>query len=382
MLALRRKYFKRAKDIETTVTSLLEALNVANGHLLSGNASLAESITNKVLEAYPNNPSCLQLLGVIYTATGDFTGAIDFFTKAIATGNASAANYSNLGSVLRKVGRFDEAISAFNKAHSIDPNFVAVHFNLGNLYRGTGKIKDAIAWYKAGLKLEPDNIKGATIFRIMTDENPGSPPDEYIALINNENALFFEQMMKNSDSQIPQLVRAAADQMIMEHESNLVPPISNVLDLGCGTGRSGVEFRNISNILEGVDLSSGMMTKAREKGVYDTLFLDNFIHFMAQKKDAYDLVLAVDSLIYTGPLEAIFDSVDSVLRKRGAFTFTVEYLDTGDFAVQQQTSRHAHGEGYIRNLAVERGFNVLLCQPINRMRGEVNGTLFWLEKSG
>jgi predicted TPR repeat methyltransferase len=378
-----RVFFNRTKGVSMTDENitLADALSIANQHLKSRNAPLAEKIFHEILKAYPNEPNCFHQLAVIAFSRGDFSVATEFFAKSIDYGFVSVETYTNLASSLRKVGRTDEAVSAFNMAISIDANFATTHLNLGNLFKDTGKIDDAVTCYKTALKLDPDNTKAAYNLRILTDNHTGSPTNEFISLINDESADYFEQNMENQKSQIPKIVRAAADKVLMDNGSSLTIPIPNVLDLGCGTGRSGVEFRNISNSLDGVDLSSNMMDKAREKEVYDALLLDNFVNFMAKKKDVYDLVIAVDSLIYTGPLDAIFDGVYRVLKNPGAFTFTVEAMDSGDFSVQH-TSRHSHSEGYIRNLADERDFNVLLCEPIDDMRAGVKGTLFWLEKSG
>ncbi len=361
--------------------TLADALSIANQHLKSENAPLAEKIFYEILKAYPNDPNCFQQLAIIAYKNGDYSVATEFFTKSIDYGLATAETYTNLASSLRKSGRTDEAVSAFKMAISIDRNFANTHFNLGNLFKDTGKIDEAITCYETALKLDPDNIKATYSLRILTDNHTGSPPNEFISLVNNENAEYFEKNMEEQNSHIPKIVRAATDKVLMDNGSSLTTPLPNVLDLGCGTGRSGVEFRNITNSLDGVDLSSNMMDKAREKGVYGALFLDSFVNFMAQKKNAYDLVIAVDSLIYTGPLDAIFDGVYRVLRKPGAFTFTIEAMDTDGFSVQP-TVRHSHSEGFIRNLAGEHDFNVLLCEPIDNMRVGVKGTLFWLEKSG
>ena len=101
------------------------------------------------------------------------------------------------------------------------------------------------------------------------------------------------------------------------------------LDLGCGTGRAGVVFRNLITKLHGVDLSPKMMEKAQEKGVYDALHLNNFIDFMSASSDHYDLVLSVDAFLYMGPLEDVFLNVSRVLKPEGSFGFTVEYLEEG-----------------------------------------------------
>ena len=45
-----------------------------------------------------------------------------------------------------------------------------------------------------------------------------------------------------------------------------------LLDFGCGTGLAGLAFKRAGfNVIDGVDLSSEMLAKAREKSVYRTL---------------------------------------------------------------------------------------------------------------
>ena len=86
-------------------------------------------------------------------------------------------------------------------------------------------------------------------------------------------------------------------------------------------------------------------------------------------------------LIKSGELRVVrFSGVVRVLRTGGAFAFTVETLDSGDFALRD-TCHHAHGEGYIRQLAAENHLDVVLCEPIDNMRFGIKGTLFWLEKA-
>ncbi len=50
-----------------------------------------------------------------------------------------------------------------------------------------------------------------------------------------------------------------------------------VLDFGCGTGLLGKEIRNynIPCCLEGVDICKGMLDKAKEKKIYDLLYLQD-----------------------------------------------------------------------------------------------------------
>ena len=62
------------------------------------------------------------------------------------------------------------------------------------------------------------------------------------------------------------------------------------------------------------------------------------------------------------------------------FAFSVERLEGGTYALQAST-RYAHSEDYVLRLARENGFNVVYNQPVEKMRNDVNGTLFWLEKA-
>ena len=215
----------------------------------------------------------------------------------------------------------------------------------------------------------------------LTDASTEAPPEGFVRQVFDEHADVFEQRMKDGSSRLPEMIRAVAGTFIEGSADVGAPAFANVLDLGCGTGRAGVEFRDIAGTIHGVDLSPKMMDQARDKGVYDDLFLDDFVAFMDSAKGAYDLVLAVDSFLYTGPLEVVFASVAGVLKGGGGFAFTVEALDEGDFALRD-TCRHAHGEAYIRRLAAEGGFSVNVCVSIANMRFDVKGTLFWLDKSG
>ena len=44
-------------------------------------------------------------------------------------------------------------------------------------------------------------------------------------------------------------------------------------------------------------------------------------------------------------------------------------------------TRFAHSENYVLLLARDHGFNVVYNQPVEKMRNDVNGILFWLEKA-
>ena len=101
---------------------------------------------------------------------------------------------------------------------------------------------------------------------------------------------------------------------------------------------------------------------------------------MNETSDLYDLILATDVLIYTGPLEVLFAKVRDRLEKGGMFAFSVKRLDQGTYVLQAST-RYAHSEDYVLHLARDHGFHVVYNQSVEKMRNDIPGILFWLEKA-
>src|SRR3546814_6006397 len=60
-----------------------------------------------------------------------------------------------------------------------------------------------------------------------------------------------------------------------------------ILDLGCGTGLAGEAFK-------GVDLSPGMVIRARKRGIYDALSVAELTDALQRTERRFDLVLAAD----------------------------------------------------------------------------------------
>ena len=104
--------------------------------------------------------------------------------------------------------------------------------------------------------------------------------------------------------------------------SNAAPPRRRwyrAADLGCGTGLMGPLLRpHVSGRLEGVDLSQGMVDKARAKGCYDHLAVEELVAYLDGSagqegvqcggSGGYDLLVAADVFVYIGDLGPVFAS--------------------------------------------------------------------------
>jgi predicted TPR repeat methyltransferase len=154
-----------------------------------------------------------------------------------------------------------------------------------------------------------------------------------------------------------------------------------ILDLGCGTGLAGLEFRGLARQLDGIDLSPAMIAKARERGIYDHLHVSDVEGPLGKQR--HDLVLAADTLVYLGDLRAVFASVHARLAHGGFFLFTVEREGDGrDFSLGPKR-RWQHSEAYLRTLADGCGYAVagfMICNPRTEAGIPVEGYALALQK--
>jgi len=168
------------------------------------------------------------------------------------------------------------------------------------------------------------------------------------------------------------------------------------VDLGCGSGLSGDQFRQCVGHLTGVDLNPEMAKEARDRGCYDRIIVGDAecilqygekIHNGHAGTRQYDFVFACDLFAYIGDLRPMFNTVQRSLDTRGGgtFAFSAEIItneplmddcryqegeDKGAAAgfVMQSCARFAHKRWYIRSLAEEFGFETLLSTESTVLR--------------
>ena len=144
-----------------------------------------------------------------------------------------------------------------------------------------------------------------------------------------------------------------------------------VLELGCGTGLAGPLLRPLARRLEGMDLSAGMLEKARERGVYDALWTGEMTEALTTSPARYDLLIAVDVLVYVGALERLFLSAARRLAPGGLFALTVEKGTAPGYRLQP-SARYAHHLDYVRGCARAAGLRPVVEreEPLRRQAGQ------------
>lgn len=189
-------------ETRSTAAATARALQLARQHHQSGQLPQAEALYRQVLDAEPNQPDALHLLGLIAHQTGRNEVAAALLNRAIQTNGSDPSYYSNLGLVYAALDEPDKAIDAYRKALSIEPRFANAHNNLGLALASQGHADEAIACFRKAIEIGPDyadahnNLGTALLDGGRADEAIGSfrraiaiRPDDFIAHSNLGNTL-------------------------------------------------------------------------------------------------------------------------------------------------------------------------------------------------
>ena len=182
------------------------------------------------------------------------------------------------------------------------------------------------------------------------------PTDYIVSLYSSFAARFDELLVEKLDYQTPTKLRQLLDATGMSRDTK----VARCVDLGCGTGLSGLAFRSLAQHMTGIDLSPEMIEKARQRRCYDNLIVgDVATTVFSNTLTTFDLVVACDVFCYFGDLLPVFQAVSRSLQSSlGVFCFSTEYLPEADLSPYRLRScaRFAHSERYIRSLAETTGF--------------------------
>jgi predicted TPR repeat methyltransferase len=185
---------------------------------------------------------------------------------------------------------------------------------------------------------------------------PARANDAYIVDIFDRGADAFDSVLEKLRYAAPQLLVAELNQLLPLAERAL-----DILDAGCGTGLCGPLLRSRARRLVGIDLSPGMLAKARERQVYDELHEAELVAFMRAHAASYDLVISADTLVYFGEIDEAIRVAADALKPGGVLAFTLEAEaaePTQPFRLHG-SGRYSHDEGYARQCLAAAQLEVL-----------------------
>jgi len=329
--------------------------NIGRALFTQGKPAEAAEYYRRALEAQPKYAPAHNNLGVVYWQTGRRPEATTSFANAVALNPNYAEAWNNLGSVLDEAGKSDEAIQCWQRAIAIRPAYAEARHNLGVALDKKGDRAGAISQWEEALRLRPEveELK----FYLAAARAPGAPakmnaPVGYSRSLFDEYADRFEEHLVGTlKYQAPQLMKQAIERAGCTRAGL-------VIDIGCGTGLCGQEFRGMAARLIGVDVAPRMIEKSRARGIYDELILGELTEALFARGGDTDLILAGDVFIYVGELSQVFKAASTALRPGGLMAFSLEKHE-GEGVVLRETRRFAHSIGYIQKLCAENGMEVV-----------------------
>ncbi len=376
----------------------------------------ADSACGEALGRDRLDASAWQIRATACAGRNEFDAAAEAFGRTLDIAGDSAPLRASRGAMLFRGARFAEAATELAAALALDPaaeatlemlqlcRFVLAALDgdmaaaraaggpaaatpgpdMDRLYKTALLYLDAAGHDEAARRvgqawadLRPGELE-ARHFRDATAAEPvDRPPADLVANHFDGVADDFEARVERLDYDGPARIAA----LIAPHLT--ADAALDILDAGCGTGLCGPALRPYARRLAGVDLSAGMLAKARAGELYDTLETGDLVAVLERSGAAWDLILAADTFPYLGRLEPVFAAAATALKPDGLFAFSTETCD-GREAVLRGNGRYAHGAGYIAGLCPGR-FELVEHQrtTLRREAGQpVLGDYFLLRRLG
>ncbi len=112
----------------------------------------------QALACNPDHGSTLNNLGVLLTALGHHSQAVQLLERKVRLQPEHADGHFNLANALAAQGRRPEAFPIYERALALQPEFAEALVNLGAYLYQEGRSADALAPLERALRLQPDNL--------------------------------------------------------------------------------------------------------------------------------------------------------------------------------------------------------------------------------
>jgi len=401
--------------------SIAEAVQLGADLHAGGHHADAFKVYKRVLDLAPEHPDALHFMGILAHEQGQDEAALRLLAHSLELVPDHAGFRNNFGNLLLDMERFEEAELQYRRALALDPDrpdalhnyavlckalhryedaercllrvlelspdFTAARNSLAGLYLKLGRIDESVtqacealireprnpntrellgfAQYRAGhpqeaaqvyrewLAEEPDNPKARHYLAACTGEDvPARASDAYVQSFFDSFSETFDARLALLEYRAPSLVGEAVGACLGAPAAGLA-----VLDAGCGTGLCASLLKPFAATLTGVDLSRGMLDKARARRLYDDLCQAELCDYLRRHPEGYDLIVSADTLVYFGALEEAIGAAAGALRAGGTLCFTVEALaagESGDYRLLHH-GRYAHSSDYLTRLLGQAG---------------------------
>jgi predicted TPR repeat methyltransferase len=331
------------------------APNLAGGWIKLGNLLRKQRRYDEALLTYehafaldPNNADAAALSGGVLLELCRYEEALAKCELALAIAPDQVETLCVKADCLRNLGTVAEAAAIYRRAAELDPDRASVWRLLGKVYEQLGDRDGAIDALRRARKIDPSDPLGASVelMRLGADEL-SEMPRAYVRLLFDQYAATFDTaLVERLGYRGPSLLLEAVLSACRAHQKPT--NFKHAIDLGCGTGLVAVAFAHLVDRFIGIDISPGMIEKARARGLYARLEEADMLEGLRTTSDSsVDLVVSADVMIYVADLFPVLKEASRVLASGGLLALTLERHD-GDGFILSDGRRYAHSASYLR----------------------------------
>jgi predicted TPR repeat methyltransferase len=277
---------------------------------------------------------------------------------------------------LQLKGDLVAAADLLDQALELAPQFASALFTLGEIRERLGERDAAVAAFRGAREADSLDRHGATLKLMRLGAEPlAEMPKAYVQSLFDQYAPRFDQaLLHHLDYRGPDLLfKAVLAVRVAERRPAF---FRTAVDLGCGTGLAAAAFARHVDDFIGIDLSPGMIERARATGLYAELEVADMLQGLRGRPDvSADLVLAGDAMVYVSDLAPIIAEAARVLVGGGLMAFTLE-THAGAGVSLGHGLRYAHAAEYVRDVIGTAGLVLAHLQeasPRNEDNAPVRG---------
>ncbi len=342
--------------------------NLGNAYCTNQQWTQAKAAYAKAIEIDPAHAAAYRELGGVLKALGQPEEALQALTNAVQLDESNADTHRVHGIALQTNGLVEDAVRAYHRAIACDPSVTDTYPNLITALHTLDRLSEAEKIVNQWLEQDPASAAASHMHASITGDNvPPRATDAYVTKTFDDFSTRFDEKLQSLEYKAPQLLhREALAAGIID-----VDRPRRIVDAGCGTGLCGPLFRPYASVLDGVDLSGGMLSIAKLLAVYDTLTQAELTRFLQTGKDHYHIIITADTMIYFGDLQPVVAACSRRLTPDGWFVFSAEKLITGASQSGYQLNwhgRYSHAEPYLRKTLEQHGFiNISVTEAVLRL---------------
>lgn len=316
----------------------------------------AVAVYQQILVFQPNNLDARYLYALALQKIEQVDLAIAQYRLILQNNPQHANAHLNLSRLLVARGDMGAALQHAELAGELAPQNGNAWLNYASLLLVAERFEEAAAGYRRVLELNPADLSAMHMLTAIENRSSQRAEPEYVRGLFDSYADKFEKHLQHEMGyDIPKKMCSLLTQLDPQKRYQ-------VLDLGCGTGLSGLAVRDFATRMVGVDLSPKMLAQAESKNIYAELYTEDVLTYLQRTPDGeFDLVLSADLFVYLGDLSGVFAEVARVMSAGGVFVFSTEATtaNTEQGYKLETTGRYTHRADYLDALAAQHGYHTL-----------------------